>query len=402
MRRMGQRPLGDSHHSLPAALGQTWTQECPWHDPCSIRDMPILPSTFKPPHCPNPDCVSRTSSTPWRFKKKGFYERTLRPRRIQRYVCQHCRRSFSSQTFAIDYWLKRGDLLEAVFHRLVSCSGLRQIARESSVSHTTIRRLAERLGRHCLLFQENHRPDTAPNEPVVLDGFRTFEHSQYWPMDLNLLIGTSHFVYGFNDAELRRSGSMRPSQRLKRTVLEKKFGRPDPNATQKQVEELLRRVIPPYGSVVLRSDEHPAYPRATTRLSDRTFLHESTSSRAARTTSSPLFPVNLADMLLRHSSANHKRETIAFSKRRQGALYRLAIWTVWRNYIKDRSENRRVGTPAMALGLTRRRMTVGEVLAKRYFPGGANISGWLSRCYFGRIGTRAMPGCREHQNSYAI
>jgi transposase-like protein len=364
--------------------------------------MPIQTSTSKPPHCPNPECESLASSKPWRFKKKGFFERDIRPRRIQRYICQHCRRSFSSQTFAVDYWLKRGDLLEAVFHRLVSCSGLRQIARESNVSHTTIRRLAERLGRHCLLFHENCRPHTAPNEPVVLDGFRTFEHSQYWPMDINLLIGTSHFVYGFNDAELRRSGSMRPSQLVKRKILENRFGRADPNATQNRVEELLRRVIPPGGSVVLRSDEHQAYPRAVRRLSERRFLHESTSSKAARTTSNPLFPANLADMLLRHSSANHKRETIAFSKRRQGALYRLAIWTVWRNYIKDRSENRRVGTPAMALGLTRVWMTVGEVLAKRLFPNRLNISGWLSRCYFGRIATRAMQGCRVHQNSYAM
>jgi len=339
---------------------------------------------------------------PWRFKKKGFFERDIRPRRIQRYVCQHCRRTFSSQTFAVDYWLKRGDLLKPVFHRLVSCSGLRQIAREWNVSHTTIRRLSERLGRHCLLFHESHRPRTAPIEPVVLDGFRTFEHSQYWPMDLNLLIGTSHFVYGFNDAELRRSGTMRPAQQVKRRILEEKFGRPDPNATQRQVEELLRRVIPPGGSVLLRSDEHQAYPRATKRLSDRRFLHETISSKAARTTSNPLFPVNLADMILRHSSANHKRETIAFSKRRQGALYRLAVWTVWRNYIKDRSENRRVGTPAMSLGLTQAPMTVGEVLEKRHFPSRANISGWLSRCYFGRIATRAMLGCRVHQNRHAM
>jgi hypothetical protein len=170
-------------------------------------------------------------------------------------------------------------------------------------------------------------------------------------MDLNLLVGTSHFVYGFNDAELRRSGTMRPSQERKRSILEERFGRPDPNATQKQVEELLRRVVRPGDEVVLRSDEHQAYPLAMRRLSDRRFHHERTSSKEARTTANPLFPVNLADMLLRHSSANHKRETIAFSKRRQGALYRMAIWTVWRNYIKDTSENRKTGPPAVGLGL---------------------------------------------------
>jgi hypothetical protein len=179
------------------------------------------------------------------------------------------------------------------------------------VLKTQLEMTIHRLGRHCLFFHEQNRPDKTPDEPLVLDGFRTFEHSQYWPMDINLLIGSSHFVYGFNDAELRRSGTMRPAPQVKRRILEKKFGRPDPQATQKQVEELLRRVVQPGGTIVLRSDEHQAYPRAMKRLSDRRFHHE--------TTSNPLFPVNLADMLLRHSISNHKRETIAFSKRRQGA-----------------------------------------------------------------------------------
>ena len=138
------------------------------------------------------------------------------------------------------------------------------------------------------------------------------------------------------------------------------------------------------------------------RLSDRSFHHEATSSKEARTTTNPLFPVNLADMLLRHSSSNHKREMIAFSKRRQGAMYCVAIWAVWRNYIKDRSENRRVGTPAMALGLKRRAMTVHEVLSERLLPGTVGISGWISRCYFGRIATRAIERCRSHRAVYAM
>ncbi len=364
--------------------------------------MPNKISPFTPPFCPNPSCDSLTSSQPWRFIKKGFFERYVRPRRVQRYRCQHCGRNFSSQTFSADYWLRRRDLLEPVFHRLVSCSGFRQIAREAGVSHSTIRRLSDRLGRHCILFHESKRPRVSPTEPLVLDGFRTFEHSQYWPMDINLLVGTSHFVYGFNEAELRRSGAMRPSQKVKRTLLEKKFGRPDPQATRKQVEELLRRVVPPGGTVDLRSDQHEAYPRAVRRLEDRVFFHESTSSKAARTTSNPLFPVNLADLLLRHSSSNHKRETIAFSKRRQSAMYRMAIWQVWRNYIKASSENRRSVPPAVSLGVTPAALTAGEVLRCRLFPGRISISGWLGRCYRGQILTRAIERCRSHQLKYVM
>lgn len=355
-----------------------------------------------PPFCPNPACNSRTDTRPWRFKKKGFFLRHQAPHRIQRYRCHHCGRNFSSQTFQTHYWLRRPELREPVFHRLLGCSGLRQIARELHTSHSTIQRLSERLGRHCLLFHEKLRPRSTPTEPLVLDGFRTFEHSQYWPMDLNWLIGASHYVYGFNDAELRRSGTMRPSQSKKRQRLEQQYGRPDPQATRKRVEELLRRVVPPHGSVLIRSDEHRAYPQAMRRLRDRSFRHETTSSRASRTTQNPLFPVNLADLLLRHSSANHKRETIAFSKRRQGALYRAAIWVVWKNYIKSRSENRRDAPPAKALGLIRRALTVPEILGERLFPDRARISGWLSECYFGRIPTRAIEQCVSHQARYAV
>ncbi|MCA9505580.1 MAG: hypothetical protein KC616_20990, partial [Myxococcales bacterium] len=99
----------------------------------------------------------------------------------------------------------------------------------------------------------------------------------------------------------------------------------------------------------------------------------------------------------------HKRETIAFSKRRQSALYRLAIWSVWRNYVKDRSENRRRGTPARAVGIAERSLSVREILVRRLFPGRTRgIRGWLAECYFGRIGTRAIGRCVAHQARYAV
>jgi hypothetical protein len=159
--------------------------------------------------------------------------------------------------------------------------------------------------------------------------------------------------------------------------------------------------VPTGHSATLHSDEHRSYPQAIQRLSNRTVHHVATSSRIPRTTQNPLFPANLADLLLRHCSANHKRETIAFSKRRQGALYRAAIWVVWRNYIKCRSENRRDPPPAKSLGLIDRALTVEEILRGRLFPHHQNISGWLSRCYYASISTRALPICRGHTARYA-
>jgi hypothetical protein len=278
---------------------------------------------------------------------------------------------------------------------------LRQIAREFGVAPSTLQRQAERLGRHCLLLHEALRPEH-PREPLVLDGFRGFESGRYWPFDLNLLIGASHYVYGFNDAELRRSGSHTPRQRVRREQLEARYGRPDPRATERAVAELVARLVPPGGAAEIHSDEHPAYPLALRRLADRRLRHCTVSSRLPRTPTNPLFPVNLADLLLRHSGAHHKRATIAFSKRRQGALYRAALWLVWRNYMKPRSERRRDAPPAAALGLIGSAWSAQDVLSTRRFPWREpRLQGWLARCYAAQIPTRCLPTCRVHRLKYA-
>jgi hypothetical protein len=336
--------------------------------------------------------------------RKGFFLRQRRPRRIQRYRCQHCGRGFSSQTFSTTYWLKRPDLLRALFFRSLACSAHRQVAREFDVAHTTIQRQLERVGRHCLLLHERLRPRGPLAEPLVLDGFRTLESGHYWPFDLNLLIGAdSHFLYGFQDAELRRGGRMRPGQRRHREALERRHGRPHPQATREAVRELVARVVPPDTGVEIRSDEHRAYPQAFRRLGGRRrVVHTPTSSRAARTSHNPLFAVNLADLLLRHSGANHKRETIAFSKRRQGALYRVAIFAVWRNYVKSVSERKRDAPPAVRLGLIPRPLRVDDLLGRRLFPWHTPLRGWLRRCYSGQIPTRCLARCRVHRKRYAL
>jgi hypothetical protein len=291
--------------------------------------------------------------------------------------------------------------LRSLFYRIRGCSGLRQAAQELGVAHSTLQRQISRLGRHCLLFHESLRP-RFPLEALVLDGFRSFESGQYWPFDLNLVVGESHYVYGFNDAELRRSGTMTAGQRKRREELESRFGRPDPQATRKAVAELLGRIVPPGGEVILRSDEHGAYLQALARLGTRRIHHQRTSSKEARTSRNPLFPVNLADLLLRHGSANHKRQTIAFSKRRQGALYRAAIWTVWRNYVKSVSERSQSDPPAVTLGIVPRRLTVEAILSRRLFPSRVGIEGWVAECYAGRIKTRCLEANRAHACRYAV
>jgi hypothetical protein len=236
----------------------------------------------------------------------------------------------------------------------------------------------------------------------VVDGFESFEYSQYHPLHFHIAVGAhSQWFYAFTDSELRRKGRMTTRQKKRRAKLELQLGRPDPRSIEREMAELLALVIPAHGTAEIRSDEHPAYPRALRRLPDRQLRHRVTSSKRPRNPQNPLFPVNLLDLLIRHSSANHKRETIAFSKRRQCAAYRLAILLVWRNYLKSISERRQDETPAQRLGIMERKLSVDEVLAERLFPSRIPLPERIAQYYWRRVPTRVFQNAPEHQLAYA-
>ncbi len=357
---------------------------------------------FHPPHCPNPCCRYHLDSTGWRYKRDGFHLRRFDARRIQRYRCSHCRRSFSTQTFSTTYWLKRPDLLSPVLQTSLVCAGLRQMARLFRVSPSTVALHLGRAGRHCLAFHEERRPCTAPTEPLVVDGFETFELSQYWVTHLNTVVGAeSHFVYATTVSELRRKGHMTPSQKARRKELEARYGRPAPRSIEQGVYEALALVLPPGTQAVIRSDDHRQYPPALARLTGRNLQHQITPGAARRSTRNPLFPVNLYHLLLRHDGGNHKRETIAFSKRNQAMLWREAIHRVWRNHVKQLSERRGGGTPAMRLAIDPAPLSWEEILGERIFPSRIRLPAPLEKAYFGRIPTRQLPRARAHTLHYA-
>jgi transposase-like protein len=364
--------------------------------------VPEAAPAAAPPFCPNPACPHHFATAGWRWKRNGFHVRRCEPWRVQRFRCRHCGRSFSEQTFRTTYWLKAPGLLRPLFWRLLACSGFRQIAREFGCAPSTIAGLTARLGRHALLFHRRHGPAGAIVEPLVLDGFESFEFSQYHPTWFHLLVGAgSHFLYGFTDSELRRKGRMTARQRVRRAELEATLGRPDPKSIEREVAELFRLVAPRSQRLAVHSDDHPAYPRAFRRLPRLTIHHQVTPGTLRRTTANPLFPINLADLLIRHSGANHKRETIAFSKRRQSAAERLTVFQVWRNFIKPISERRGGATPAMRLGLRERPLTVPEVLTERLFVSRVRLPERLALYYWRRIHTRALPRERHHRCRYA-
>lgn len=261
-------------------------------------------------------------------------------------------------------------------------------------------RHAARLGRHCLLLLAEARCEPALghlHEPLVIDGFESFAGSQFHPLHLNLAVGAaSHFTYAFTHSRLRRKGRMTARQLLHRWRIEAEHGRPDPRAIERDMAATLAVAAPRPQALVVRSDEHPAYPRAFRHLRHHAIRHERTPSLQARTTGNPLFPVNRMDLLLRHNSANHKRETIAFSKRHQGVIERAAVLVAWCNYGKAVSENHDPATPAMKLGLARTPLSPGALLARRRFPSRIELPAPWEEYYRGAVDTPGIAHPRRH------
>ena len=252
-----------------------------------------------------------------------------------------------------------------------------------------------------MLFHSDVWDYAAPCGPIVVDGFESFEYSQYHPIHHHVAVEseTGFWLY-HTDSELRRKGRMTAYQRQRREDLENRFGRPDPAAIRKDMQELLEVSLRKADQALVHSDDHRSYPPAIRAVTCR-IRHTVTSSKRPRTTRNPLFAVNELDLLIRHSQANHKRETIAFSKRRQGSAERLAVLQVWRNYIKWRREKQPGETAAMKKGLLARRLTVMEVLKRRLFPGRIGLPPRWAEYYERAVVTREIGRNRRHQAVYA-
>jgi hypothetical protein len=285
---------------------------------------------------------------------------------------------------------------------VVGCMGNRQIARALACSPTTVAHHIARLGRHCLLVQARELARIEWLHEIAIDGFESFEWSQYFPFHHNVAVdvASGYFLY-HTDSPLRRKGRMTAHQKTRRSALEARLGRPPSNAIEVGVRDLLTTLLSNRTAVTVRSDEHPAYPRAMAALSSE-LSHRVTSSKERRDERNPLWEINLLDLMIRHSTAAHKRETIAWAKRRQASIEKLAIFQVWRNYIKRRREKGDRGTPAMCLRLAIRPWRVRDLLAGRVFYEKVSLSQRWQDYYRRHVATRALPVNRTHELTYAF
>jgi hypothetical protein len=288
----------------------------------------------------------------------------------------------SKQSFACSYYLKRPELLLPIAAGLAAGSAHRQLARSLRCAPSTVTRLSARLGRHAMLLQARALTALELNEPVVVDHFETFEHSQDYPCGIATAVGAgSWFVYALDPAPHRRGGCRSVHQQARLDRRPEREHRGGYAGSFGRVLDVLQRVSRESSILHLVTDDHESYRRevhrrrSSSRIEHRVFRNPERGPKAAarsaeaRARDAAMFPNDLLHRILRHSLAHHRRETIAFGRRINALMERMFLAAIWRNWVKHVTERRHEPiTPAMRLGLTDRPWPWSRVFARRLFP----------------------------------
>ena len=324
---------------------------------------------LEPPFCPYRRCPQHIRPAPRFDSRHGSYPCLCRPRPVPRFRCKSCRRTFSRQTFRMDYCDNRPSLNPRLFELLASGIGLRQSSRILGLSRRCTELKARKIGRHLRRLNLNLRGQLPPGSSFQLDELETYEGRRNTrPLSVPTLIETkSRFIVWAEAAPIRPKGTMTP-QRLaairadrRRFGLRKDLSRRSLVRTLQRGVDLSRRL----GSVLVDTDEKASYPGLLEDAFGSARLdHIQTSSKRLRTSDNPLFAINQTEAIMRDLTGRVRRESWLVSKLRRWLDVALHVHITYRNYVRRRF-NRDQASPAELLGFVKRRLRPPEVLSWR-------------------------------------
>ncbi len=331
---------------------------------------------FAPRFCPYSDCLSRQSRTPFRWRRKGFFARLCDGRRIQRFHCNICARSFSSQTFRLDYRLRFTRLHLQVFSAVTSKVSMRQTARILGCNRKTVEHRVRLLADHCRNFHRLQMQRVKKFGGIdwgvyQLDELETFEtNRRVQPVTVPILIeDQSYFVLHAETAPLPSRGGLKGGYLRQKHEYEKKFGERKNGSRQAVLHTL--QVLDGFtqGPLHISSDKKQSYGTVFRQLFSphRFGSHKVESSKTRRNYGNLLFPINHTLAMMRDGMGCLVRRSWCHAKERNLIDKMAAIWMVWRNYVRGITVQAFDVTPAMALGVCRKQWQRQDLLRWRIF-----------------------------------
>jgi hypothetical protein len=212
----------------------------------------------------------------------GTFDRKVDKRVVQRFQCTVCHKGFSSQTFRVDYRLKKPWLPLGLFQGLVSKASLRQTARNLNSKLDTMLRLLERLGLQSSevhqAFLERHRRSGGWLLGVFqLDELETFEiDRRLCPLTVPILIHKeTRFVVHTDTATLPARGHLSPRDKVRKQEREAVHGK-RVNGSRPAVTRSFAALAAQLASEAVfevQTDEKKTYPSILREVFEREVSH---------------------------------------------------------------------------------------------------------------------------------
>jgi transposase-like protein len=348
---------------------------------------------FRPPFCPHRSCSAHTHPGPQFYRHRGSYRAKCRSSRVPRYQCLTCERTFSRQTFRMDYCDKKPHLNARLFELLICGVGLRQSARMLKLSRRCTELKFRKIARHIRRLNLNLRKPLMGSARFHFDEFETYEGQRNTrPLTVPVLVESeTRFIVWAESAPIRPHGKMTEKRRKLIARAEKRYGKRR-NGSKHAVRRTLRRgasLVASAPTVTLESDEKSTYrPLAKQAFGEERLRHNRTSSKLARTPWNPLFTINHEETIMRELMARVRRDSWLTSKKRRFLDLGLQLHMAYRNLVRLRF-NKDSQSPAQRLGFAPRRLEISELLTWRQECGprsphpltrsGTSVSCWNAR-----------------------
>lgn len=186
----------------------------------------------------------------------GFFRRKTWPaKRVQRYLCLSCGKTFSDQTSELTYRERKARIDQPLFRLLASGVSQSKCAYLLAVHPTTVAKKLIRLGTRA---SGNNAAEAAAHPKVstiVFDEMETFEHTKCKPISIAVAV-----VEGERRILFARAAKM-PAKGLLADLSRKRYGfRPDhrPMALRAMMSAIVPLVTE---NPTFKSDQNPHYPK---------------------------------------------------------------------------------------------------------------------------------------------
>ncbi len=328
---------------------------------------------FVPRRCPHPTCPAFRGEG-FTYQRAGSFVRVVDQRVVQRFRCLSCDATFSSQSFRLDYRLRKPWLPLAVFQALVSKASLRQTSRCLGCKLDTVLHHLKLVGQHghdvhgaFLARCQASRGGLAGT--FQLDELETFERNRrLCPLTVPVLVHAgTWFVVHAATGSMPARGNLRPLDRIKKERYEAKHGIRMNRSKEATTEcvQVLQRALGAQAKFGLQTDKKSTYPVIFKQVFRGSVRHQRVHSKARRDRKCLLFAINNSLAQMRDGLGRLVRRSWGHSKLERNLSWHLGAWILWRNYARSITCACRNASAASAVGVATRKLAPRELLEWR-------------------------------------